>query len=229
MKRRTLIMCDLGGTLADLHSIGLSALSEVLGRVVSDEELMSSVRRSGDPAFSYFFLDRHAMARLVRVDKLQSGVPEILEGYRRIVLSVLAGLSTPHQVLCSLKTAGFTLGIATNGTVESTFAILRALRIREYVADKYILISERFGSLKSAGAIHSYAKRAFAGGMIYGVGDSVTEDLWPASAAGIVPVWVTHYCTSEELLRLPPPETLRIELLSDIPSAIGESERDGPR
>ncbi len=206
----------------DLDRIALLALNKLdllTGPITARDMVKAGVRFNGFD-FSFFFLNVQAMAAIRGV----GGRPEAaLRKYRALALRMLREAVDVRPVLSVLTRLGG-VSIATNGTIQATRAILRAMKISDLIPRGEVYTSEEYGAMKSEGVIHRAIRQRWGDRSIWAVGDSIKQDLRPASAAGMLPVWVTEFCTEEELREMPPPGTVRIKSISELPGMFGRRQ-----
>ena len=92
--------------------------------------------------------------------------------------------------LCREKFAA--TGVITNGGVDSQHGKLRSLGIARWVPDRLVFISDAVGVMKPAPEIFRMAQLAAGGGPCVYVGDSLTQDIAGAHAAGFTTVWMNR-------------------------------------
>jgi len=215
-----LVVFDVGGTLADLNALAMRSLHEMCphlrGMVWS--EIVEVVARDHDSySMSVFDLDIVSMSALVAGHCEPAAA---LDAYRSRVLDGLRSIVLPRRVFCTLRGMGARIAVATNGTIDSTGRILGGLGVDQDVADRDRYVSEAFGVLKSTGVIHSAIREDNSALNIVCVGDSIVEDLRPAVLAQMRPVWMVGFLEAGVLLGAPPPETMRIRSIAEVPEIV---------
>lgn len=102
----------------------------------------------------------------------------------------LPDLSLPAAslyTLASLRNAGHTLALVTDGRTMTQSNKIDALRLRRFISDSDIYISERFGHLKADGAAFADLMRRHPGDRYMYVGDNPDKDFRQPNLMG----WTT--------------------------------------
>ena len=92
--------------------------------------------------------------------------------------------------LCREKFAA--TGVITNGGVDTQRSKLRSLGMERWLRDDLVFISDAVGVMKPAPEIFRMAQSAAGGGPCVYVGDSLTQDIAGAHAAGFMTVWMNR-------------------------------------
>lgn len=212
---RLLLVVDIGNTLVDLRTVSLNALRQMGLTHLSQQSLQRLADPFRGPTFSYFFLNQQIVAALF---PHSTDIADRTAEYRRIALRLLRGANA-RMAIAKLADE-HTVLIATNGSIESTSAILEALDIATIVPEAHRYVSEQFGVLKQTGRIHMTIRAQHGPGPAVCVGDSVDQDLVPGAAAGMVPIWVTGYLAATTPPKTPPAGTRRIASIAELPSLL---------
>jgi HAD superfamily hydrolase (TIGR01549 family) len=124
----------------------------------------------------------------------------------------------------ALRTAGYRLAIVANQPAERT-AELRFIGVRADV----MAMSEEMGAHKPAPEFYDEVVRLLGGPAptdIAYVGDRLDNDIYPAAAAGMRPVWLRRGPWAAITTDQPPPGTLVVDSLTELVGRIGEAWAD---
>jgi HAD superfamily hydrolase (TIGR01549 family) len=123
--------------------------------------------------------------------------------------------------LDALRVAGYRLAIIANQPVERT-AELRFIGVRAEV----MAMSDEMGAHKPAPEFFAQALRLMGDpppGSVAYVGDRLDNDIYPAAAAGMRPVWLRRGPWAAITSDQPPPSTLVVDSLTELVARIGEA------
>jgi len=207
------VLFDLDGTLYDYAGFSDLALWDVLRTftpVSGDPEKAraqiasafwkgifghAASTRPGTCLSAHMMLESIFAGALLDLGASSSVAQEMTRRWFRSFFSSIRPYSGVLPLLQTLKSAGISCGIVSNGPEELQIQKLEALGIAQYFNPGSLVFSERYGTAKPDPAIFFEAVRA-QGSLpekgIY-VGDSPVTDLYGALEVGLRVIWLNHY------------------------------------
>lgn len=187
------VLFDLDETLFDRTNAVITCIRGQYNRFSVIAE-----RASQDEFLNCFVaLDQHGYAkREIIYEQLldtfglpQSLHPELIADWHVHYLIQGSGFAGMHEVLRMLKTAGYSLGLVTNGSTKTQQGKIDQLAIGQYFTA--IVISDTFGVRKPDPRIfqHALAELGARADETVFVGDNPTVDIEGAQAVGMHAIW----------------------------------------